>query len=95
MWVFGPIADLPCGRTGLWNGHSSGNRHCLPSGMPFADTCNKIQTIRFITPCICSSMLRKPASLLYLQVQKKNLRPAGPGCVIVHEGDVHLVSSER
>ena len=30
-----------------------------------------------------------------MQVQSDDLRPAGPGCVIVHEGDVHLVNSER
>ncbi|CAL5229576.1 g12932 [Coccomyxa viridis] len=30
-----------------------------------------------------------------LQVQQHDLRPVGPGCVIVHEGDVHLVSNER
>ena len=40
----------------------------------------------------CEEYLTSP---LCLQVQKHDLRPAGPGCVIVHEGDVHLVSKER
>ena len=29
------------------------------------------------------------------QVQSHDLRPAGPGDVIVHGGEVHLVSSDR
>ena len=31
----------------------------------------------------------------FAQVQSHDLRPAGPGDVIVHGGEVHLVSSDR